>query len=629
MKVSFNSSLITNLIAKHIEKAVLALVCLLALFLVYEGIAESGGLDWEPSRLEMESASAETELDARDVKIVTDWEVKAKRLRAALDVSKGEVENFPYDHKKNWRPSPFGVNVKRDVPPLFTVEDLRATAGWGAVQMTSPDKVKLASKEPLPVRGDTEGQRWVVLTAAIPVAKQLEAYDEAFKDSYQDPIRDVPSYIYYRVQRAEVDPLGSATELQWTQLDVGYVVGGAFTTTQYWNARPSEIIAPSFLIPPIDIPMAFPLPPQPSPRWGPEIAHEPDIPFYYAATLTENAEDLLEGNILDDPNADEPGRMPLGVRPGRSRRTGTGAMGQRSSRANGMNEGEGGRMMGGMQGVYRGTRRGMHVGGGPMIVGLFRFFDFTVEPGKHYRYRVRLLLANPNKDVPPEHLALAELREVKYLETEFCDPTDVVTVPLDSRLLCVGVKSSAKEPSSHMMSVHFDSETGEESAAEWKKLYRGQLANFFKIPVETAPAAGGPASFAMMNNEDEGSGMSMMGMMAGGGREPPRPGNKGRRTGDRGRRPKRDKEPEEEVEMVDHLTQHIILDFDGGQRMDRELTRPCSVLLLDPSGQLVVRSDLNDLEEYLTYHVPEEEPGQELGEGVMPNALMRGRGEDR
>ena len=31
---------------------------------------------------------------------------------------------------------------------------------------------------------------------------------------------------------------------------------------------------------------------------------------------------------------------------------------------------------------------------------LFRFIDYTVEPGKQYRYRVKLTLQNPNRDVP-------------------------------------------------------------------------------------------------------------------------------------------------------------------------------------------------------------------------------------
>jgi hypothetical protein len=222
-----------------------------------------------------------------------------------------------------------------------------------------------------------------------------------------------------------------------------------------------------------------------------------------------------------------------------------------------------------------------------------------VTPGKHYRYRARILLANPNQNVPPEHLEDESQRNVKYLESEFSDSTDVVTVPEDSRLLCVNVKGSANmsvEPTSHMMSIHFDPETGDESAAEHEKLYRGQLANFFQIPVAIAEdtTAGAGGMDIMMEGSMEMDMMDMMGGSEGSG--------SGRRPPARGRRTKKD--PDDEPELVDHLTEHIVLDFHGGERLDRELTRPCSVLLLDPSGQLVIRNDLDDLEEYLTFYVP-------------------------
>ena len=46
----------------------------------------------------------------------------------------------------------------------------------------------------------------------------------------------------------------------------------------------------------------------------------------------------------------------------------------------------------------RGPRPGARVPGTYELVDykLFRFFDLNVEPGKHYQYRVRLVLANPN-----------------------------------------------------------------------------------------------------------------------------------------------------------------------------------------------------------------------------------------
>ena len=42
---------------------------------------------------------------------------------------------------------------------------------------------------------------------------------------------------------------------------------------------------------------------------------------------------------------------------------------------------------------------------------LFRYFDFTVTPGNSYRYRVRLVLRNPNYKRPVEELVDASVAE--------------------------------------------------------------------------------------------------------------------------------------------------------------------------------------------------------------------------
>src|SRR6185503_11114962 len=40
---------------------------------------------------------------------------------------------------------------------------------------------------------------------------------------------------------------------------------------------------------------------------------------------------------------------------------------------------------------------------------LLRFFDYSVEPGKKYKYRVKLVLADPNVNIPSNMLAPAVL----------------------------------------------------------------------------------------------------------------------------------------------------------------------------------------------------------------------------
>jgi hypothetical protein len=60
---------------------------------------------------------------------------------------------------------------------------------------------------------------------------------------------------------------------------------------------------------------------------------------------------------------------------------------------------------------------------------LFRYVDFNVEPGKFYRYRVRLEVDNPFHNRHAEEVAEPSIIERKYWDTEVSEPTKPVYVP--------------------------------------------------------------------------------------------------------------------------------------------------------------------------------------------------------
>ncbi len=62
---------------------------------------------------------------------------------------------------------------------------------------------------------------------------------------------------------------------------------------------------------------------------------------------------------------------------------------------------------------------------------LFRFFDFDVEPGAAYRYRVRLIVTNPNYDLPIEQIARPEVAQETTRQTEWSEPSPAAIVPRD------------------------------------------------------------------------------------------------------------------------------------------------------------------------------------------------------
>lgn len=94
---------------------------------------------------------------------------------------------------------------------------------------------------------------------------------------------------------------------------------------------------------------------------------------------------------------------------------------------------------------------------------LFRYLDFSVEPGKTYRYRVRLVLANPNYG---RHVAeaggLQHVVEGPTRKTEWSDPTGQVTVASDINYFLADVHSSRARllPTARLDTFQWDSRYG-------------------------------------------------------------------------------------------------------------------------------------------------------------------------
>jgi len=230
---------------------------------------------------------------------------------------------------------------------------------------------------------------------------------------------------------------------------------------------------------------------------------------------------------------------------------------------------------------------------------LFRFFDFTVQPGKHYRYRVKLVLANPNYGMLPHFLEKEGMEKVKTLETDWSDPSPSVAVPLDSQVLAVSARGS--DGTAMVMLVRFEEKDGAAAAEEFASVARGQFLNYLDRPF---PESALPRAMATMGSA-AGYSEGMMGPMG----MPYAPGAAA----------KSNDAPERKV---NYITNALLLDVMGGGRLpgkDRSLVEPGSILLLDAEGKLVVRNELDDLPEYQLHKPPETKEvatvGQPKGRG--------------
>jgi hypothetical protein len=177
-----------------------------------------------------------------------------------------------------------------------------------------------------------------------------------------------------------------------------------------------------------------------------------------------------DGLLLGGGNAGGPGRF--------DRRGGSGfgddfgGMGGRGMRGGGF-EGEfgggGGRPFGGGGG-------GRAMGGEFNLFGtthaMLRFFDLTVEPGKRYRYRVRLIVQDPNaKGLVELGFLNTEARQrvekqklddnVKFRLTEWSEPSKIISVPSAGEVLVAKVspapiRSANGEPTAELLVKSFD-----------------------------------------------------------------------------------------------------------------------------------------------------------------------------
>ena len=125
---------------------------------------------------------------------------------------------------------------------------------------------------------------------------------------------------------------------------------------------------------------------------------------------------------------------------------------------------------------------------------LFRFFDFTVEPGKRYIYRVKLAVANPNYLLKPTVLKKAELAQKKCLMTDWSEPSPIISMPRDTQVLVNAVKPAPRantEPTFQVTVVKWLIRSGVKVSYD-SPVMRGQLANFGDIQKREA---GGPVNF--------------------------------------------------------------------------------------------------------------------------------------
>jgi len=109
---------------------------------------------------------------------------------------------------------------------------------------------------------------------------------------------------------------------------------------------------------------------------------------------------------------------------------------------------------------------------------LIRYFDFQVNPGNAYRYRMRVQLRNPNYRRPVEDLVQEETALVETRMTPWSEPTPPVFIPNEERIFLAKADKAKIDtglPSAYLDVFQWFSEAGTTISAKLEKLQLGQF----------------------------------------------------------------------------------------------------------------------------------------------------------
>ncbi len=110
---------------------------------------------------------------------------------------------------------------------------------------------------------------------------------------------------------------------------------------------------------------------------------------------------------------------------------------------------------------------------------LFRFIDLNVKAGYAYRYRVKLVLRNPNYNRPEHQLLDPKEAKQQLIESPTTEPTSTVVIPQDVHLLALEVNPprGTADSSAKVAVVKWIEESGLEAHKDFPT-WRGAMLNF-------------------------------------------------------------------------------------------------------------------------------------------------------
>jgi hypothetical protein len=413
MKMKLNGESIKQFFVAHGDKLALATMTLLALVAVFFGLTQ----EKIPPELSPEQIS-ERARDAQQRLSNTQFVDQEVGSAPWLGAPPYPVQQIPAAFS-SMPPVEYPLvklRGKREEPDFHPAEQVHVVSGRGLFAF-QPGQIDPAVKKAMeeaaggrfrgfdetkrpgvdpPPGSVARGQEYVVVTALVPVGAQTREYRRRFREAVHppdiDPMEQNPEYYRYLIERAEVGPDG--TPSQWKLINAplnpdGYDAlmrdPGIARRFQSWSITAQDII-PEVLVEPSLVYANF----------IEENDYEPWLPPLLLRdwTLADVCHPALEEMVakLDDDVDAAPSRSSTSS-------TDPAAAGDQISHK------------------------------------LLRHFDFDVEPGKRYQYRVRLVLRNPNEGIEDRYLKDPDAKTGRYRITAPSDVSPVASIAPRTELL--------------------------------------------------------------------------------------------------------------------------------------------------------------------------------------------------
>lgn len=440
-KSKFDSAKLKQFFILHGEKVGLAVIGLCFLWLCYAAVRVEK-YDKDEKALEAATASADQNIANSKVKLLDeDPPVKLPDPDFTTRIAQYgplAAERFAWAAPAN-RPL-FEIRVRRGEPIYLTARNLKGSTGYGPVE------VKVGNNK------QVRGEKWVVLTALVPLAEQQQEYRKLFDSAVlKDKNRDTPFYLGFELQRAEVSSADPDEDLEgkWKMVNLAR----AIERENQWTGLGKDVVDAAYH----DAKLTRPVPPLDKAAHDASVAHPPEIPVagQEAAAQPETPAEPTEPQA--EPAPETPQFGPFGTQP---------------------------------QAQPHAAAPRPLAGGPPKQVEyrLLRFFDFDIEPTKTYRYRVRLGLRNPNLGLAPQFLQDPKLADGDFRATEWSEPSPPVYVPRSHRFLAGSMKPAmgSQEPRATFIVRKWDEAAAIDAATEVVDLTRGTLVNFKQQKVKNS-----------------------------------------------------------------------------------------------------------------------------------------------